>query len=80
MSVLALATVLVYVAINGTARQEDEGTAAHLWQLLMAAQTPFIAFFAITWLPQAPRPALAVLALQLAAGLAAAAPVFLLKF
>jgi hypothetical protein len=80
MSVLALATVVTYVAINGTARQADEGTAAHLWQLLMAAQIPFIAFFAITWLPRAPRPALAVLALQLAAGLAAAAPVFLLKF
>jgi hypothetical protein len=80
MSVLALAIVVVYVAIYGTARQADEGTAAHLWQLLMAAQIPFIAFFAITWLPRAPRQALSGLALQLSAGLAAAVPVFLLKF
>jgi hypothetical protein len=38
-----------------------------------------IVFFAIKWLPQAPKEALVVLALQIAAALAAAAPVFLLK-
>jgi hypothetical protein len=37
-----------------------------------------VAFFAIKWLPQAPRQALTVLALQAIAGLAALAPVFLL--
>jgi hypothetical protein len=62
------------------ARQADEGTAAHLWQLLMAGQLPVIAFFAIAWLPRSPRQALVVLLLQAVAGLAAAAPVFLLKF
>ena len=45
MSATALATVVVHVAMFGTARQADEGTAAHLWQLLMAAQLPVIAFF-----------------------------------
>ena len=80
MSLAALATVLIYVARFGVARQPDEGTAAHLWQLLMAAQVPIIAFFAIRWLPEAPRQALPVLALQVAAALAAAAPVFLLGF
>lgn len=78
MSLAALATVLVHVARFGAAREADEGTAAHVWQLLMLAQVPIIAFFAITWLPRAPREALPVLALQAAAALAALAPVFLL--
>jgi hypothetical protein len=78
MSLGALAVVLVHVALFGTAREPDEGTAAHLWQLLMAGQVPIVAFFAVTWLPRAPREALRVLALQLVAGLAALAPVYLL--
>ena len=80
MSIAALALVLGHIAIFGTARQADEGTAAHLWQLLMAGQIPIIAFFAIKWLPRTPGSALLVLALQAVAGLAAAAPVFLLNF
>ena len=51
MSLGALATVLIYAAMFGTARQADEGTAAHLWQLLMAGQLPVVAFFAFKWLP-----------------------------
>jgi hypothetical protein len=78
MSLAALATVLVHVARFGAAREADEGTAAHVWQLLMLAQVPIIAFFAITWLPRERRAALSVLALQAAAALAAMAPVFLL--
>jgi hypothetical protein len=79
MSLAALATVLVTLATSGIVRGGDEGTPAHIWQLLMAAQAPIVAYFAITWLPRAPRPALFVLALQVAAALAALAPVFLLK-
>jgi len=79
MSLAALAVVLGHIAVSGTAREPDEGAAAHIWQLLMAGQIPFIAFFAITWLPRDRGPALLVLGLQLAAGLAAAAPVFLLR-
>ena len=79
MSLAALMLVLGHVAFFGAAREADEGTAAHLWQLLMAGQIPIIAFFAIKWLPQTPGPAVLVLALQAIAGLAAAAPVFLLQ-
>jgi len=79
MSFAALATVLAHVLRVGVAREADEGTAAHIFQLLMIAQVPIVAFFAITWLPQAPRQALPVLALQAAAALAALAPVFLLN-
>jgi hypothetical protein len=80
MSLAALALVIGHVATVGVARQADEGTAAHLWQLLMAGQIPIIAFFAIRWLPRRPRQALLILALQAAAGVAAAAPVLLLRF
>ena len=78
MSFAALATVFIHVAVFGAAREADEGTAAHIWQLLMGGQLPIVAFFAIKWLPQAPRQALPVLALQAGAGLAALAPVFFL--
>lgn len=80
MSFAALATVLVYVALNGVARQADEGTAAHIWQILMAAQLPIIAFFVLKWLPRSPRQALLVLAMQIGAALAALAPVYILRF
>jgi hypothetical protein len=80
MSFAALALVLIHIIRSGTAREADEGTAAHLWQLLMAAQIPIIAFFAIRWLPQSPRSALPVLAVQAVAALAALAPVYLLNW
>lgn len=76
MSVAALATVLVYAAMFGTARQVDEGAAAHIWQLLMAGQVPVMAFFAIKWLPSKPGAARLVLALQIGAALAAMFPVW----
>jgi hypothetical protein len=79
MSLGALATVLIHLVKFGVTHEPDEGAAAHIWQLLMGAQVPIIAFFAIKWLPRAPREALPVLALQVGAALAALAPVFLLK-
>ena len=80
MSCAALAIVLGHIAMTGVGREADEGTAAHLWQLLMAGQLPVVAFFAIKWLPRSPRQALLVLALQAGAALAALAPVFLLNW
>lgn len=64
MSLTALAMVLGHAAVFGVVHEADEGSAAHIWQLLMAAQVPVLAVFAIRWLPQAPRQALKVLALQ----------------
>jgi hypothetical protein len=79
MSLAALALVLSHVAIYGVVHEADEGTAAHLWQLLMAGQVPMVAYFALKFLPQAPGKALRVLALQLAAAVASCAPVYLLR-
>ena len=76
MSLAALVIVLTYALMFGTARQADEGTAAHLWQILMAAQVPVIAYFAFRWIPVRPKQGVAVLALQIAAAFAAAFPVW----
>jgi len=79
MSLVALALVLGHVALFGVVHEADEGTVAHIWQILMAMQVPIMAFFAIMYVPQKPKQALLVLALQIAAALTACAPVFFLK-
>ena len=76
MSLAALALVLVHFARVGLVHEADEGTEAHLFQLLMAGQGPVVAFFAARWLPRLPRQALLVLALQACAALAAFAAVY----
>ena len=78
MSLTALIVVVGYVSIFGTARQADEGAAAHIWQLLICAQVPIVALFVVKWLPRAPRAALCVLAMQFVALLVAATPVLFL--
>lgn len=78
MSLGAITVVVVTATVFGISRQPDEGTPAHLWQLLMAGQLPLLLFFVIRWGPRAPRQTIYVLALQAAAFLLAAAPVFLL--
>ena len=78
MSLVALMLVLVHAARFGVVHEADEGTSAHLFQLLMAAQFPIVAFFAIKWLPRTPKESLLVLALQACAALAAFAAVFFL--
>jgi len=80
MSSVALLLIVAHVATVGTAPQADEGAAARLWQLLMVAQLPLIAYFGIRWVPSAPKQGLLVLCAQLAFALAAALPVFLLGF
>ena len=78
MSGVALGIVLGHAAVFGIVHEADEGTPAHLFQLLIVAQLPFIAFFAMKWLPQAPRQAMEVLMLQLAAVVVAFAAVYFL--
>ena len=78
MSLIGISLVLGHYASVGIAYEADEGTLAHLWQLLMAGQLPIVAFFAFRWLPKDPRRALLVLVLQAAAGLASMASVYFL--
>src|SRR5947207_14016123 len=55
MSLVALALVLGHVALFGVVHEADEGTAAHIWQILMAAQVLIMAFFAIKYVPENPK-------------------------
>jgi hypothetical protein len=79
MSLIATAMVLSFLAVHGVVHEKDEGAEAHIWQILMAGQLPIILFFAIKWLPRAPRQAILILALQAGAALASIAPVFFLN-
>jgi hypothetical protein len=77
MSSVALVTVIVHLLTQSGVPATDEGTAAHLFQLLIAGQAPFVAFFALKWLPRMPSEAMYVMATQAAAALVALAPVVL---
>ena len=78
MSAIALGMVLAHAAIYGIVHESDEGTPAHIFQLLMVAQLPIAAYFAVTGVPRAPRQTLWVLSMQAGAGLAAIAAVLVL--
>ena len=76
MSLAATGLVLGHVAIYGIVHEADEGTPAHIYQLLMALQVPVVAYFAAKWLPQRPAEAARVLALQAACVLMAFAVLY----
>jgi len=80
LAAAALTIPYLLVLMLGPDPTGDEGAGAHSWQLLMLLQVPAILFFLAKWAPQQPKQAAIVLALQVAAFLAAAAPVFLLGF
>ncbi len=80
MSLGALTSVLIFLAVHGPAPQADEGATAHIWQLLMAIQVPIVVFFALKWVPRSPRQAAPILGLQFFAALLALTPVYLLHW
>lgn len=71
LPVLISAAFLVLLTVGllrGTViRQPDEGTVAHLFQILMPVQVVIIGAFAVSWLPKRPLAAAEVLCLQVAA-------------
>jgi hypothetical protein len=78
MSLAALTLVLAHAAVFGITHDTDEGAAAHTWQILMAAQLPFVAYFVIRWLPNHFKESLQMLALLATTWLANFAAVFFL--
>ena len=76
MSLAALTLVLGHAAVFGIVHEADEGAAAHIWQILMAAQLPLVAYFMLKWLPRRLRESLQVLALLAATWLANFAAVY----
>ena len=79
MSTAAASLVVEFLIRVGRVRQADEGSEAHLFQFLLVAELPVIAYFAATNLPRQPRQSLVVLALQGIAGGAALALVYFLE-
>ena len=73
------AYIITYITFFGIVRNEDEGVGAHLFQFWLAIEPLMIGYFAITWLPRAPKNALVILALQIFAALAICALVFYFK-
>jgi hypothetical protein len=76
MALAALMLVLGHAVVFGVVHETDEGAAAHFWQLLMAGQLPFLAYFVIRWLPSRPWAGLQVLMLQATVWLANFAAVY----
>ncbi len=71
MSLAGLALVVGHALVYGVVHEADEGTAARVFWLLMGAQLPVVAYFAVKWLPRQARWASLVLALQAVAWLSA---------
>lgn len=80
MSLAAIVEIILYLAIFGITQQEDEGIAAHIFQLLIVLQLPIMMFFAAKWLPQFPKQAIFVLSLQIGAIIAAVTPILILEW
>ena len=78
MSLTGLALVVVHAARYGIVHEADEGTSAHIFQLLMVAQVPLILYFAFKWLAREPRQAMQVLGLHVLGIFAAFAAVYFL--
>ena len=80
MTLAVVTAGLVHAAqVGGFVREADEGTAAHLFQILMPAQVPIIALFAATQLQRDPTWTRRVLAVQIGAAMALFAAVFSLQ-
>jgi hypothetical protein len=78
MSLAAIGMIVSHFAMQGIVHEADEGTAAHLFQLLMVAQVPLVVAFAAIWLPRERIQALKVVALQAALVIVAVALVYFL--
>jgi hypothetical protein len=80
MTLTVVTAGLVHAAqVGGFVREADEGTAAHLFQILMPAQIPIIALFAATQWERDPTWTRRVLAVQIGAALTLFALVFSLR-
>ena len=67
MSLASVGIIVLHLARYGVTHDTDEGTSAHLFQRLMGGQLFVIGYFALRWLPENPKQAIGVLALQLCA-------------
>lgn len=79
MSLTAIAEIIIYLALFGITQQEDEGIAAHIFQLLVGLQVPIMMYFAVKWLPKFLKQAIPILVIQVTAIVAAVTPILILE-
>ena len=79
LSAITFSVVVVVLTTGWQRWLTDEGTAAHIWQLLMILQVPLVALFLATANWRRPKDVAKTLALQAVAFGVAAAPVALFK-
>lgn len=76
MSGAALAVVVAAVTFFGARPKQDEGAAAHIFQIMIAGQLPFLAWFASQRLRRDFKTAVIVIGFQIGAILIALLPVW----
>lgn len=78
LSLAGLVMVVVHALIFGVLHEADEGTAAHLFQLLMLLQVPFVLWHLMRFLPVDRARALGVVGMQAALAIVAMSAVLVL--
>ena len=79
LSFVMFMIMLSFIFIFGIVEEADEGVGAHLFQIWLVVEACMIAFFLIKWLPQKPKQAFLILAIQMIAVIAVCTPVFYFK-
>ncbi len=64
MSAMAVVLVIGHYMLYGEDRDADEGTAAHLFQMLLVLQIPIIFAFLVKWFPKERHQVLWILAME----------------
>lgn len=78
MPLIALTIVLVHFEFVGIVHERDEGTLAHIFQLLIIVQIPFVIIFLFSWVNKKPKQTLLILAIQVITGMVAIGVVYFL--
>lgn len=79
ISFASLIFLIGYVIVSGIEYHEEERAPARIFQLLMLAQLPVIALFALRWIPRAPKQAFVILLFQVIAAVVPVVTVILLE-
>ena len=74
--ILFFGYIATTISTVGIVRQEDEGTAAHLFQLWLALEPFMLGFFALKWFKSARKETLIILAIQIVVALLPISVVF----
>lgn len=76
MSLAIFAMLLYHLLIIGEQREDDEGTAAHIFQLWLVAEVFIVGYFLARWVPQQPKEGTVILVIQILTALLSIGPVF----